>query len=192
MNKKIIKEKITLTCKKLKAKGLLPGTSGNISIREKNLVFITPSQIDKEDLKISDISEIDIQGRLLNSVKPSSEYLLHIEIYKKRKDVNAIIHTHPPYVIAYSITKSKINYNLTIEFPLIIKKIAFCPFKKPGTTELAKLAASNIKNSNALILENHGLVCVASNIEKAKIITEEVENFFRINFLVSVLKKFKQ
>ena len=180
MNKKIIKEKIILTCKKLKAQGLLPGASGNISIREKNSVFITPSQIDKEELSIEDISEIDINGSLLNSIKPSSEYILHLEIYKKRNDVKAIIHTHPPFVIAYSITKAKIDYNLTVEFPLIVGKISFCPFKTPGTIELARAAASNIKDSSALILENHGLVCVSTDLNKAKIITEEVENFLKI------------
>ncbi len=182
------KKEIILVSKRLKALGILPGASGNTSIKLKDRILITPSMVDKEDLNINNISEIDFKGNMLNSVKPSSEYMLHLEIYKKRKDANAIIHTHPPYTVAYSISKIEPDYNLTVEFKLIVKNIKFCSFEKPGTVELAKKVADMMDDTNCVIMENHGLVVCAEDLSTAKILTEEVENFFRINFLVKLLK----
>lgn len=182
--KKIIKAAYTL--KKI---GLLPGASGNISIRYKDKIFITPSGISKDTLKIKDISIIDINNRFINNIKPSSEYRLHTQIYKTRSDINAIIHTHPPYTIAYSFFKQKINYNLTAEFSTIIKKISFCPYIKPQTIELARYAAKCSLKSDIIVLKNHGLLCLSKDIDMAMILSEEVEQFFKINYLYQTLKK---
>ncbi|MEF3280372.1 MAG: class II aldolase/adducin family protein [Elusimicrobiota bacterium] len=191
MNEKTLKKQIILSSKKLKNSGMLPGASGNISIRFKDKIFITPSMVNKEDLKLADISEIDLTGKILNSKKPSSEYQLHINIYKIRKDINAIVHTHPPYTIAYSIAKIKPDYRLTVEFNLIVKNLKFCPFEKPGSTKLALKVAEYLKDSNAVVMENHGLVSIGSDLTSAMIINEEVENFFKINYLVKTLKMMK-
>lgn len=186
MNKKGIKEAIIFYSRKLKRLNFLAGSSGNLSIRYKDIIFITPSQKDKEDLKINDISEINLEGKVLNKITPSSEYLLHCYIYKNRKDINAIVHTHPPFTIAYSITRTKYNPHLTVECKYPIKFARFIP---PGTKELALEVAKKVKDTNAVILENHGLVSAGETIEKATILTEEIENLFKINFLVLLLDK---
>jgi L-fuculose-phosphate aldolase len=187
-----IKKEIITQAKKLKQLNLLPGSSGNLSYRDKNIIYITPSAIDKDELKINDISEIDINGNLINGIKPSSEYRLHLEIYKKRNDINSIIHSHPPYTIAFSISKLKPDFNLTVEFKIFVKNIVFTKFKKPGSFDLAKEVSKKAIYSNVIVLENHGLVVLSDNIKKGRIITEEVENFFKINFLVLILKKLKK
>jgi len=187
-----IKKEIITQAKKLKQLNLLPGSSGNLSYRDKNIIYITPSGIDKDELKINDISEIDINGNLINGIKPSSEYRLHLEIYKKRNDINSIIHTHPPYTIAFSISKLKPDFNLTVEFKIFVKNIVFTKFKEPGSFDLAKEVSKKAIYSNVIVLQNHGLVVLSDNIKKGRIITEEVENFFKINFLVLTLKKLKK
>jgi L-fuculose-phosphate aldolase len=187
-----IKKEIITQAKKLKQLNLLPGSSGNLSYRDKNIIYITPSGIDKDELKINDISEIDIEGNLINGIKPSSEYRLHLEIYKKRNDINSIIHTHPPYTIAFSISKLKPDFNLTVEFKIFVKNIVFTKFKEPGSFDLAKEVSKKAIYSNVIVLENHGLVVLSDNIKKGRVITEEVENFFKINFLVLILKKLKK
>lgn len=186
------KKNLIKICKKLKNLNILPGASGNLSVKINDTIFITPSGINKEDLKPTDISQITINGSLIKGPKQSSEYMLHTHIYSKRKDVGAIIHTHPPHTLAYSITGLKPNYDITVEFKMLIGKIEFCPFMLPGTKELAEKAAKKLKDSNVLVLRNHGLVCVSESLEKAAEMTEEVENFFKINFLVSILKKLKR
>lgn len=184
----VFAKKIIIAANTLKKMGLLPGTSGNISIRYEDKIFITPTGISKDSLKAKDISIIDINNRFINNIKPSSEYRLHTQIYKTRPDINAIIHTHPPYTIAYSFFKQKINYNLTAEFNIIIKKISFCPYVKPQTIELAKLAAKCSLKSDVIVLKNHGLLCLSKDIDMAMILSEEVEHFFKINYIYHTLK----
>jgi len=187
-----IKKELVKASKKLKELNLIGLLSGNISYRKGDIIYITPSQINKKELKPNNISEIDINGNILNKIKPSSEYRLHLEIYKKRKDINTIIHTHPPYTIAFSVSKLKPDFNLTVEFKILVNNIEFCDFKKPGTQELAQKAAEKSKYSDVIILKNHGLVVLSQSIQKGIIISEEVENFFKINFIVFILKNLKR
>lgn len=188
MNKNDIKKEIVRTAKRLKKMGFMPGSSGNISFRYNDIIYITPTGINKENLKIEDISEINMDGRILNSITPSSEYLLHLEVYKKRADISSITHTHPPYTIAFSVSNTKPNFNLTAEFKFLVKKIAFCKFKQPASLELAKEVSKNSLKSDVLVLINHGVVILSDSFEKSIILTEEVENFFKINFLVSLFR----
>ena len=78
-------------------KGLVSGKSGNVSARFGNVVAITPTLKSLSDLKQKDIVLVDLKGNVLTEGKPSSEVNMHLEIYKKRSDVNAIVHTHSPY-----------------------------------------------------------------------------------------------
>ena len=82
---KIIKETIIKNYNLLLKKGMNLGSEGNISIKFKEKIFITPSGIDIKNLKTEDISIIDFEGNVNNGVKPSSELDLHLLIYKKRK-----------------------------------------------------------------------------------------------------------
>lgn len=187
MKKDEIKKEIIKTCVKLKNLGFMPGASGNVSVRSGDIILITPTSVSKDELKIKDISEIDINGNILNRIPPSSEYKMHIEIYKRRKDISAIIHSHPPYSIAYTLSGKKINYNITAEFNIIIKKISICRYLEPSSLELAIDTAKKSDDSNAIVLKNHGTVCISDTLKKAMITTEELENFFKINYLSSLL-----
>ncbi|MBP7795276.1 MAG: class II aldolase/adducin family protein [Elusimicrobiales bacterium] len=187
MKKDGIKKEIIKICIKLKDLGFMPGASGNVSVKSGDIILITPTSVSKDELKIKDISEIDINGNTLNGITPSSEYKMHLEIYKTRKDISAIIHSHPPYSIAYTLSKKKINYNITAEFNMVIKKIGICKYLKPSSYELAVDAGKKSKYSNAIVLKNHGIVCTSDTLKNAMIITEELENFFKINYLCSLL-----
>lgn len=177
------KKQIIEISKTLKYLGIMPGASGNISVRKGGRILITPSGIDKSKLRLNQFSVIDINGKILNNIKPSSEWQLHAHIYRTRKDVNAIIHTHPPYTITASITNMKIDRNITAEFNLVVGNIAFTEYRKPGTKEIAEAAAKASLKSNVIVLKNHGLVCLSKDLNTAQILTEEVEQFFKINYL---------
>lgn len=176
--------------KLLKNQGLLPGSSGNISIRNKDKIFITPSGISKDELKISDISEIDLEGNQLNKVPPSSEYKMHIEIYKKRSDINAIIHAHPLFVIICMQAKIKPKYK-TLEFKKTIKNIAYVNYIEPGSLKLAKEVAKASLKSNLILLKSHGIVCLGKTLSEARIIAEDCENLFKINYCLCLYNKIK-
>ncbi len=172
----------------MKESGIFPGSSGNISVRLRNRIYITPAGISKDELSEKLLSCIDINGNMINTIKPSSEFKLHIEIYKRRKDINAIIHAHPPFVLICMNSGMKIDYSLTVEFRKIAGKMAFVEYEKPGSDKLAQKAAIAASKSNIILLERHGIVAVGKNISEARIIVENTEYLFMINYFTKLLK----
>ena len=94
-------------------KNLVSGKSGNISKRIRStygdIVAITPTSKSLADLKEEDIVLVDLDGNVLTNGKPSSELFMHLEIYKKRDDVNGIVHTHSPYATGFSFSNKRIK-----------------------------------------------------------------------------------
>ena len=88
--------------KRLYAKGFVASNDGNISIRiSENEVLITPTGISKGYMSPSDILKVDMDGRVLaGTQKPTSEMKMHLAVYKKRQDIKAIVHAHPPFATA--------------------------------------------------------------------------------------------
>ena len=171
-------------------KGLVSGKAGNISKRIKastgDIVAITPTLKSLSDLKEEDIVLVDIDGNLLTKGKPSSEVGMHLEIYKKRDDVNAIVHTHSTYATGFAFS----NKNLKrLEGFGEIKNpyVASIEYAKPGTVELAKNAGEDIKNEDVLILKNHGVICVSDDLNEAKLLAVFVEESAKTQFVTYML-----
>lgn len=163
---------------KLIKKNLTKGTGGNLSIynKDKQLIAISPTRLSYQDITPEKVVVIDLDGNIIESnFKPSSEYQLHKIFYKKREDVNAIIHTHPTYCSTIAC--------LNQEIPPIHYLIAYSGLKVPcanyapfGTKKLAKNAYESIgKKYNATLLANHGLITVGEKIEDALKVTEMIE-----------------
>ncbi len=171
-------------------KGLVSGKAGNISKRIKastgDIVAITPTLKSLSDLKEEDIVLVDMDGNLLTKGKPSSEVGMHLEIYKKRDDVNAIVHTHSTYATGFAFS----NKNLKrLEGFGEIKNpyVASIEYAKPGTVELAKNAGEDIKNEDVLILKNHGVICVSDDLDEAKLLAVFVEESAKTQFVTYML-----
>lgn len=171
-------------------KGLVSGKAGNISKRIKastgDIVAITPTLKSLSDLKEEDIVLVDMDGNLLTKGKPSSEVGMHLEIYKKRDDVNAIVHTHSTYATGFAFS----NKNLKrLEGFGEIKNpyVASIEYAKPGTVELAKNVGEDIKNEDVLILKNHGVICVSDDLNEAKLLAVFVEESAKTQFVTYML-----
>lgn len=171
-------------------KGLVSGKAGNISKKIKastgDIVAITPTLKSLSDLKEEDIVLVDMDGNLLTKGKPSSEVGMHLEIYKKRDDVNAIVHTHSTYATGFAFS----NKNLKrLEGFGEIKNpyVASIEYAKPGTVELAKNAGEDIKNEDVLILKNHGVICVSDDLNEAKLLAVFVEESAKTQFVTYML-----
>ncbi|MDD6777004.1 MULTISPECIES: class II aldolase/adducin family protein [Methanobrevibacter] len=171
-------------------KGLVSGKAGNISKRIKastgDIVAITPTLKSLSDLREEDIVLVDMDGNLLTKGKPSSEVGMHLEIYKKRDDVNAIVHTHSTYATGFAFS----NKNLKrLEGFGEIKNpyVASIEYAKPGTVELAKNAGEDIKNEDVLILKNHGVICVSDDLNEAKLLAVFVEESAKTQFVTYML-----
>lgn len=171
-------------------KNLVSGKSGNISKRIKStngdIIAITPTLTSLANLSQEEIVLVDLDGNLLTNGKPSSEVNMHLEIYKKRNDVNGIVHTHSPYATGFAFSNKRIK---RLEGFGEIKD-PFLPdieYEKPGSNELALSASENIGNSDVLILKKHGVICVSENLKEAESLAVFIEESAKTQFITYML-----
>lgn len=170
--------------KKLLDKNLVAGTSGNLSLRgQADEIYITPSGMDYLEITEDDIVKINFMGELLEGdKKPSSEWMMHVEIYKNYPNYNAIVHTHSPIATAFAVSRKKIPLILIEMKPFLGGEIEVAPFKPSGSLELAKSLIPYLKKSNSCLLANHGVVSCGKDIESAFLSAEYVEDAAKIYY----------
>ena len=170
--------------KKLLDKKLVAGTSGNLSLRgQADEIYITPSGMDYLKITEDDIVKINFMGEILEGVKkPSSEWMMHVEIYKNYPNYNAIVHTHSPIATAFAVSRKKIPLILIEMKPFLGGEIEVAPFKPSGSLELAKSLIPYLKKSNSCLLANHGVVSCGKDIESAFLSAEYVEDAAKIYY----------
>lgn len=156
---------------------LTNGTSGNISIynRDLNLVAISPTGISYNKLKPEMISIVDMDGNLIEGLKPSSEIEMHLIMYKNRDDINSVVHTHPVYTTVLACLREKLP---AIDYMVAVtgdKEVRCAEYASYGTKRLAENAYEMMGMSNAVILANHGLTTVGKDLANAYNITVQVE-----------------
>ncbi|MCK9444655.1 MAG: L-fuculose-phosphate aldolase [Tissierellaceae bacterium] len=163
--------------KKLIETGLTKGTGGNLSIfnRKENLMAISPSGIDYFKIKPEDVVVLDLDGNVVDGdKKPSSELEMHSIFYRKRNDIDAIIHTHTVFATTLSclnISLPPVHYLVALA-GLDVRCARYATF---GTRELAENAFESMVDRNAVLLANHGLLAGAKDLANALNITEEIE-----------------
>ena len=167
-------------------KGLVSGKSGNISARFGDAVAITPTLKSLSNLNEEDIVLVNMEGEVLTNGKPSSEVNMHLEIYKKRPDVKAIVHTHSPYATGFAFSDKKLK---RMEGFGEIKNpyLSSIEYKKPGTDELAKSASEGIGDEDVLLLKNHGVICVSDSLKEAMLLAVFVEETAKTQFVTLML-----
>ena len=183
--KKNIQEIINVG-KNIYSKGLVSGKSGNISARFGDIIGITPTLKSLGNLSEEDIVLVDMDGNTLTNGKPSSEVNMHIEIYKKRPDVNGIVHTHSPYATGFAFSDKRIK---RLEGFGEIKNpyLPYIEYEKPGTLELAMKASAGIGDDDVLVLKNHGVICVGENLKEAESLAVFVEESAKTQFVTYML-----
>lgn len=187
----IIKELID-TSHYIYKKGLVPGKSGNISCKfyEDGIskVAITRSGISKRNVEADDIIIIDMDGNVLEGDKrPSMETFLHLRIYRERDDINSIVHSHPPFATGFSMSNKKLK-RLEGFGPIENHYIPYVKYSPPGSEELAKDTALMMRDSDAVILKNHGTVAAGINLDEATLLAEFIEDIAKIQYIAHTLK----
>ncbi len=154
-------EQINVIIGRIYRSGMTTTSGGNISIKDDNGdVWITPSGVDKGSLTTKDIVCVKKDGSVKGLHKPSSEFPFHKAIYEARPELKAIIHAHPPGLVAFSIARQVPNTNIVPQARFICGEIGFAPYGCPGSEDLGRKIATEFKNTKykAVIMENHGVV----------------------------------
>lgn len=173
------------------SKGLTPGKSGNISCRfyEDSLskMVITKTGVSNGIVKADDIIITDMEGNVMEGEgKPSSETCLHLEIYKQRKDINAVVHTHSPYAAGFSMSPMKLR-RLEGLGPIKDPFISSVKYSKPGSRELANDTAKIMVKEDVVILKSHGVVAAGPKLGEAVLLAEFIEDIAKTQFIAHVL-----
>jgi L-ribulose-5-phosphate 4-epimerase len=183
------KKEVLAAARRMLDRGLVTGTAGNVSRRlkpegKRALLAITPSSRDYYSLSPDDIQIIDFNARKVEGdLTPSIESLLHIGIYRARKDVNAVVHTHSVYAAAVAVAGLAIPPVIDEQVAYLGGEIRVAAYAPSGTRELAKNAAAALEDNNAVLLANHGAVGVGKTMADAFHAAELLEKVARVFLL---------
>lgn len=190
-NRKDLSKQIISACLKMREDGVNQGTAGNISVRFKDGMLITPSGMPYEIMKPEDIVFVNSKGEAEKDKIPSSEWRFHLSILKENPNFNAVIHNHAVYSSMVSILN--IDYIPAIHYMVGVaggNKIPCAKYATYGTQELCDNISSAMKGYKACILNNHGLVAADENLQKAYHVMMEVENLARLYIGVKTIGNF--
>jgi ribulose-5-phosphate 4-epimerase/fuculose-1-phosphate aldolase len=183
------KQIVVEAAKKMAAKGLVLGTSGNVSLRlppakGRPLLAITPSAKHYDSLMPADIQVLDFSGKKIEGDrKPSVETDLHIKIYRARASVNAIIHTHSVYASAAAVAGLEIPPILEDQVAYLGGAIKLAAYAPGGSPELAGLVLKALGDRSGVLLANHGALGTGRTMEDALTACEFVEKTAKIYIL---------
>ena len=169
-------------------KNFTPGYSGNISARYKDGMLITTSGSSNGYLEKKHIVETDFAGKSLEKgKKPSSEKFLHIEIYKKRPDINYIIHVHAPYLSSFASAGKDLMEPIMAENVFYFGGIPLADYALPSTMQLVENTVKFFDKYDAVLMANHGFVVASKTIEDAYMKLELAESYAQVVLNTEIL-----
>jgi len=164
----------------LAERGLIRSSDGNISVRlKRNLLLITPSGVYKSAMKPDDLIVIDMNGKVEDAksgLHPTSETLMHLEVYRQRPEVNAAIHAHPPFSTALTIAGKPFPVEFIPEVLIALGDVPTAAYATPGTQGLADSIHGLILEHDCILLSHHGSLTVGHSLEQALIAIERMEH----------------
>jgi len=171
--------------------GLTTTSGGNISRRiSEDIILITPSATDKGRMKWKEVGVMSILGQNLTpDLKPSIEYEMHLSIYRRNKDVMAVVHAHPVFASSFTAMKCKIDTNLTAEAAAILGTPLMVPYALMGSADLAAVVSDSVEKSDILLLENHGILTTGSTLLQSFDKIEVLENAAKMTLITDLSKK---
>ena len=162
-------DQLVMFMERIYSHGMTTTSGGNLSILDDNGdIWITPGSVDKGSLRREDMVCIKPDGTIVGAHKPSSEYPFHQHIYKTRPDLKAVLHAHPPALVAFSIVRRLPDTSLIPNVRFSCGKIGMAKYGLPGSQDLGdKISEEFEKGFNTVILENHGVVIGAKSMFEA-------------------------
>ncbi len=151
------------------SKNLVVGPGGNTSVRVGNIVYLKASGVSFEDAKEKDYVGVDLKnGKVVDGdSKPTCEILMHLGCYLVRKDIMAVVHTHAPIATAVASSGVKLKPLYPDFAALVGKEVPTIRYVIPAGKELADEVVSEIKSHNCILMANHGVLTVGTNLREA-------------------------
>lgn len=177
-----LKRELVSFSRRLYRLGFMPGLSGNLSVRlDSERLLATPTGVSKYLIRAADLVIVDYDGRHLDGARRvTSEIGMHLAIYKRRMDVAAVIHSHPPIATAFACAGRSLDRVLCQEAVMTLGAVPLAGYATTGTDEVAESLAPFVAGHEAILMANHGAVTYGRDLPEAFIKMETLEHVAQI------------
>ena len=170
-------------CRTLYDRELVTGVGGNVAVRDRDTVLVTPTGRSLGFLAASDVVTVNLEGQVIGEGRPSKEADMHLLVLRGQPEARVVCHVHGSYIIAASCMLEPGDDSLpalTPGFTFFAYPMPMVPFAVPGSRELLQMVGEKARGRRAVLLQNHGLVTIGATIEEALNIAEEVDECARV------------
>jgi ribulose-5-phosphate 4-epimerase/fuculose-1-phosphate aldolase len=184
-----LSEAIVRCSRALWERGLVTGSSGNVSARlDDGTMLITPTRKALGLLKEADLVRLDLAGKPKKDGKPSSEWRLHAAAYAARRDITAVVHTHPTFCVVWA-GEDRLFPRETVASTESLAPMKLVAYHPTGTQELADATRDALADGTPLVLlARHGLVAVAGDLEDAYVQTDLAEECAKVAYFSELFR----
>src|SRR5919106_1778072 len=184
-----IRAEIVEVGRRLYARAYVASNDGNISVRlDETRLITTPKSVSKGFMTPDMMVVTDHEGRKLAGERdPSSELPMHLEIYRNRPDVNAVVHAHPPLATGFAVAGIPLTRAVLAEVITTLGSIPIAEYGTPSTAELPDAVRKYIKAHDGMLLANHGAVTCGPSVMAAYFKMETIEHFAKISLVARLL-----
>jgi L-fuculose-phosphate aldolase len=175
--------------RRLYARGYTASNDGNISVRlDDARLLMTPKSVCKGFMEPSMMCITDLDGRKLAGDRdPSSEMLMHLEVYRQRPDAQAVVHAHPPIATAFAVAGIPLDRAVLAEVVTTLGSVPIADYATPSTKELPEAVRKYVKAHDGMLLANHGALTLGTDLFSAYYKMETIEHFAKISFIARML-----
>ncbi len=173
-------------------RGYIGAIDGNISVRQPDgTILITPAGVVKFLIRPEQVVHCDASGKPMDGGRASTETAMHVACYQERKDVNAVVHAHPPTAVAFSLAGIGLMDAVIPELVVTLGAIPTAPYGTPGTHELPDSIREYVKCSDAVLMERHGALTLGKDLIDAYKKMEQIEHNAKITYMARTLGQVK-
>ena len=191
MTEQQIKELMCDIGRRVWQKGMVAANDGNFSVKLNDNEFLcTPTGVSKGFMTPEYICKVDAQGNVLEAnegFRPSSEIKMHMRIYEKRPDVNAVVHAHPIYATAFAIAGQALDQPIMPEAVIFLGEVPLAKYGTPSTNEVPDSIEEYLPYVNQVLLENHGALTWGADLLSAYHKMESVEFYANLMYKAKML-----
>jgi len=189
VDERSLRREIVRVCRRLYERGLIAGGEGNVSARrDAETLLVTPAGASKVDVAEDDLVVVDLAGNpVAGSGRASSELGMHLRIYERRPDAEAVVHAHPPFATAFAVAGEDLMSPVLPEIVVLIGGVPLVPYATPGSPALAAAIEPFLELHDAFLMANHGATSFGSTLSIAHQRMESLEHAARTLFLARSL-----
>jgi L-fuculose-phosphate aldolase len=190
MSEAELRQKIVEVGKRLHDRFFVAANDGNISVRlNEREYLITPTTVNKGDMTPEQVLKVNPEGKVLSgSLRPSSEMKMHLAVFRKRPDVQAIVHAHPPAATGFAACRIRLDQDVVLpEVVFGLGRIGFAEYGTPTTEDVPRAVEKEIPECEALLLANHGALTVGQDVLQAYYRMETLEMYSRVLLVTKII-----